>query len=177
MFFVVFLTLYYVVLAERNPTLITTAEIFLFIWIAAFAYEELGEFQDAGTLFYAADFWSLWDIAIIGIGVAFFVSRIVGLSKQSANIVDISFDILSIEALFLVPRVCSLLTLNSYFGTLIPCLKEMTKDFVKFLSIVIILFIAFLTTFTMLARGSYTAREVLWLMINVLHLLFLSLPR
>jgi hypothetical protein len=70
----------------------------------------------------------------------------------------------------------------------IPCLKEMvrpstrnhytnseadknvpiqTKDFVKFLGIVIILFCGFLTTFTMLARGEFSARQMLWTMINV----------
>lgn len=61
-------------LAERNPRSITSAEIFLFIWIAAFAYDEFGEFKDAGTLFYAVDFWSLWDIGIIGIGAAYLIS-------------------------------------------------------------------------------------------------------
>jgi len=59
----------------------------------------------------------------------------------------------------------------------IPCLKEnseadknvpiQTKDFVKFLGIVIILFCGFLTTFTMLARGEFSARQMLWTMINV----------
>ena len=154
-------------LGERNPKSITTAEVFLCVWIAAFACEEFGELQDAGTLFYAADFWSLWDIGIIGVGAAFLVARTIGMSKQSEKVTHISFDILSIEALFLVPRICSVLTLNPYFGTLVPCLKEMTKDFVRFLSIVVILFLGFLTTFTMLARGAYTTREVLWIMINV----------
>ncbi len=49
-------------------------EILLYIWIAAFAYDEFGEFRDAGTLFYATDFWSLWDIGIVGIGIAFLVA-------------------------------------------------------------------------------------------------------
>ena len=44
---------------------------------------------------------------------------IIGLSKDSDRIVDISFDILSLEALFLVPRVCSLLSLVPFFGTLV----------------------------------------------------------
>ena len=66
-----FLALYYGVLIERNRSNITFVEVLLYIWIAAFAYEEFGEFRDAGTLFYAADFWSLWDIGIVGIGVAF----------------------------------------------------------------------------------------------------------
>ena len=43
----------------------------------------------------------------------------------------------------------------------------MTKDFIKLLSDVVILLLGFLTTFTMLARGSYSAREVLWLMIDL----------
>ena len=66
-----FLALYYAVLVQRNPWKITFVEILMYIWIAAFAYDEFGEFRDAGTLFYAADFWSLWDIGIVGIGVAF----------------------------------------------------------------------------------------------------------
>lgn len=69
-----FLALYYLVLVERNRRNITFFETLLYIWIAAFAYEEFGEFRDAGTLFYAADFWSLWDIGIVGIGVAFLVA-------------------------------------------------------------------------------------------------------
>ena len=72
--------------------------------IAAFAYDEFGEFQDAGALFYQTDFWSLWDLGIIGTGVAFLVARVIGLAKDSDMTIDISFDILSLEALFLVPR-------------------------------------------------------------------------
>ena len=72
--------------------------------IAAFAYDEFGEFQDAGALFYQTDFWSLWDLGIIGTGVAFLIARVIGLAKDSDKIIDISFDILSLEALFLVPR-------------------------------------------------------------------------
>lgn len=44
------------------------------MWIAAFAYDELGEFRDAGTLFYATDFWSIWDIGIVGIGIAYLIA-------------------------------------------------------------------------------------------------------
>lgn len=74
-FFVSFLALYYAVLAERNPRHITPIEVLLYIWIAAFAYDEFGELRDAGTLFYAADFWSLWDIGIIGVGAAYLITR------------------------------------------------------------------------------------------------------
>ncbi len=65
--------------------------------------------------------------------------------------------------------------------------RQQTKDFLKFLGIVTILFVGmcggdgiflphpltlvmrqgFLTTFTMLARDSFTASQILWMMINV----------
>ncbi len=73
LFFATFLTLYYAVLVERNPYKITPLEILLYIWILAFAYDELSEYLDAG-LFYYTDFWSAWDITIIGVGVAFFIT-------------------------------------------------------------------------------------------------------
>ena len=73
-FFTLFLVLYYAVLVERNPRKITIVEVLLYIWIAAFAYDEFGEFRDAGTSFYATDFWSLWDIGIIGIGFGYMIS-------------------------------------------------------------------------------------------------------
>jgi hypothetical protein len=57
LFFASFLFLYYAVLMERNPTRITTLEIFLCLWLAAFAYDELSEWIDAGSVFYATDVW------------------------------------------------------------------------------------------------------------------------
>ncbi|MCJ1246489.1 hypothetical protein MMC30_003697 [Trapelia coarctata] len=167
-FFATFLALYYAVLLERHPERLGFFEVLLYIWIAAFAYEEIGEFRDAGHLFYAADFWSLWDLCIILVGIAFMIARIIGFIKSDTReIMDISFDILSLEALFLVPRTCALLSLHPYFGTLVPCLKEMTKDFIKFLGIVIILYMGFLTTFTLLARDEFTFGEMSWTLIKV----------
>lgn len=57
--------------------------------------------------------------------------RIVGLSRHDEELIDQSFDILSLEALFMIPRVASILSLSPYWGTLIPCLKAMGKDFIK----------------------------------------------
>jgi hypothetical protein len=57
LFFASFLLLYYAVLVERDPTRITKLEVFLCLWLAAFAYDELSEWIDAGSIFYAADVW------------------------------------------------------------------------------------------------------------------------
>ncbi|GAB7343205.1 hypothetical protein MBLNU457_1270t2 [Dothideomycetes sp. NU457] len=167
LFFLTFLACYYVVLVQKSFYRVTTAEILLYVWLASFGYNELGEFWDAGAAFYMSDFWTLWDVGIVLIGVAFFVCRMVGLANGDARTIDTAFDILSTEALVLIPRLCSLLSLHPYFGTLLPCLKEMTKDFIKFLSLIVILYLGFLTTFSLLARGHFTFRQMSWILIKV----------
>ncbi|KAG9533454.1 hypothetical protein KCU93_g134, partial [Aureobasidium melanogenum] len=168
LFFVAFLAFYFAVLMQRSFYSVTTAEVFLYIWIASFAHNEIGEFWDAGHTFYLADFWSLWDLFVIGIGVAFFITRMIGLHQGSDKIIDTSFDILALEALFLIPRICSpLLSLNPYFGTLLPCLTAMTKDFLKFLSLVAILYCGFLSTFCLLGRGQFTSRQMALILTKV----------
>ena len=167
LFFASFLALYYAVLLERHPERITPLEGLLYVWIAAFAYDELGELRDTGSLFYAADLWNLWDVGIVLVGVAFLIARIVALSRGDGEALNISFDILSLEAIFLVPRLCSILSVHPYFGTLIPCLKEMTKDFLKFLAIVLVLYLGFLTTFAMLARDHSSLAHISWILVYV----------
>ncbi|KAL5411004.1 hypothetical protein PMIN03_005108 [Paraphaeosphaeria minitans] len=171
LYFAMFLVLYYVVLTHRSSSRVTSAEALLYVWIAGFAYDEFGEFHDAGQVsFYTAGLWGAWDLSIVLVGIVFCALRIVGLTtlgEASRGILDLAYDVLGLEALFLVPRIFGLLSLNPYFGTLMPCLKEMTKDFVKFLSLVVILYLGFLTTFVLLARGTYTPSEMSWILIKV----------
>ncbi|KAI4704018.1 hypothetical protein J4E81_001082 [Alternaria sp. BMP 2799] len=169
LFFAAFLGLYYAVLVQRNNARVTIPEILLYVWIASFAYDEFSDWLDAGqSSFYASDFWWTWDISIVVVGFVFCIMRIVGLTTANATTIDLAYDVLGLEALFLVPRIFSLLSLNRYFGTLIPCLKEMTKDFIKFLSLVVILYLGFLTTFVLLARDSrFNAKQMSWILIKV----------
>lgn len=80
---------------------------------------------------------------------------IIGLSQDNHELSGWAFDILALEALFLIPRICSILSLSPYWGTLIPCLKEMGKDFCKFIVLVAIFFLGFLTTFSLLGRDHF----------------------
>ncbi|KAF3003640.1 hypothetical protein E8E13_007883 [Curvularia kusanoi] len=167
-FFAIFLILYYAVLVRRETEQVTIPEVLLYLWIASFAYDEFAEWTDAGqTSFYASDFWWTWDISIVVVGMAFCVLRILSFATGDKDTIELAYDVLGLEALFLVPRIFSLLSLNPYFGTLIPCLKEMTKDFVKFLSLVLILYLGFLTTFVMLARDKFKPQEMSWILIKV----------
>ncbi|RPA88044.1 hypothetical protein BJ508DRAFT_409955 [Ascobolus immersus RN42] len=167
LFFSVLLGLYYAVLIERNPTRLTLTEGSLILFFLAFAYDEFSQWADAGTMFYVADIWSWLDLAAICMFTAHLICRIIGLVKRSEEIIDNSFDILSLTALILVPRLCSLLSLHPYFGVLIPCLKQMTKDSMKFGVLVVILYVGFLSTFTILGRDNFTLGEMSILMLRV----------
>ncbi|CAK7206699.1 hypothetical protein SEUCBS139899_009503 [Sporothrix eucalyptigena] len=156
MFFLAFLAIFYLTLLERNPFKVGPAEVLFYFFLAAFAYDELSEWIDAGSLFYVYDFWNVFDLIMICIGFTFVILRVIGLSQQSSYLIDLSFDILSLEALFMVPRISSILSLSPYWGTLIPCFKEMTKDFVKFMVLVVIIYLGFLTTFSLLGRALFT---------------------
>ncbi|UNI13384.1 hypothetical protein JDV02_000132 [Purpureocillium takamizusanense] len=155
LFFAVFLGLYYTVLIVRDEEHITVTETILYLWIAAFFYDELTEWMDAGSVFYTTDIWNLFDMIMIFIGFTFGVLRIIGITQQDKQLTDVAFNVLSLEALFMMPRICSILSLSPYWGTLIPCLKEMGKDFLKFMVLVVIIYFGFLTTFSLVGRDTF----------------------
>jgi hypothetical protein len=71
MFFGTFLCLYYSVLIGQNRYAITPLEVLLYFWFAAFFYDEISEYVDAGSIFYAADVWNVFDMIMIAIGAIF----------------------------------------------------------------------------------------------------------
>ncbi|PHH64411.1 hypothetical protein CDD81_4632 [Ophiocordyceps australis] len=156
LFFAVFLCLYYAVLLVRDEDHINLTEIVLYIWLAAFFYDELSEWMDAGSVFYAADIWNIFDMSMIVIGLIFALLRVIGIANQDKRINNLAFDVLALEALFMMPRICSILSLSPYWGTLIPCLKEMGKDFLKFMVLVVIIYFGFLTTFSLIGRDTFS---------------------
>ena len=88
LFLISFLALYYAVLLERHPERITPLEILLYIWIAAFAYDEFGELRDTGSLFYTADVWNLWDICIVLVAVVFLIVSCLFTSTSLASVMS-----------------------------------------------------------------------------------------
>lgn len=168
-FFFIFLGIFYLTLLERNPDRVGVSEFFFFVFLAAFSYDELSEWIDAGSLFYVYDFWNLFDLIMICIGFVFAVLRFAGLWSQNAYLVQLSFDILSLEALFMVPRISSILSLSPYWGTLIPCFKEMTKDFLKFMVLVVVIYLGFLTTFSLLGRDLFTLPHMTMILTKIFY--------
>ncbi|KAJ6024026.1 hypothetical protein N7540_004823 [Penicillium herquei] len=159
-FFLSFLFLYYSVLVERSQNSIGRFELVMDIWIVAFAYDELSGIIDAGVLFYGMDFWSLWNLGIIGVGFAFIITRIIGLAKHSDYILDLSFDILSLEALFLDMLACEL---ERIFWELNTCAERDDKS----IHAVSAGGVAFVTTFSLLARDRFSLAQMSFLLVKV----------
>ncbi|KAK9446457.1 uncharacterized protein V1518DRAFT_424008 [Limtongia smithiae] len=167
--YAVLLALYYAVLTQRQTAYISSLEIALDLWFAGFVYEEIGQVRESGSIrYYVSDYWSAFDLTIIFVFLAYFICRLVSvMPSYKMRTADAAFDILALEALLLVPRVFSLLSITPYFGTLLPCLKQMTKDFLKFLVLIVILYVGFLTTFSFLGRDQFTVNQMAWLLIRV----------
>ncbi|KAF5615583.1 calcium channel YVC1 [Fusarium sp. NRRL 25303] len=169
LFFCIFLALYYAVLIVRDETRITIPEVILFLWIAAFFYDELSEWLDAGSIFYATDIWNLFDMIMIAIGFTFAILRIIGIVQNKPELNDLAFDILALEALFMIPRIFSILSLSPAWGTLIPCLKEMGKDFFKYMVLVVVVYCGFLTTFSLVGRNVFAFKSMAWILTKIFY--------
>ncbi|KAJ5479978.1 hypothetical protein N7530_005487 [Penicillium desertorum] len=159
-FFISFLFLYYAVLVERRQEAVGIFEAVMYVWIVAFAYDELSGIIDAGVIFYQMDFWSLWNLSIIGVGIAFVITRVIGLAKGDNPIIELSFDILSLEALFL-----DLLTRELEF-----ILRQSNTGIERDDESVLQVLPGgggFLTTFTMLARDRLSLSTMSHLLVKV----------
>lgn len=71
MFFAAFMFIFYAVCIEQSVHKVTPMEVMLYIWFAAFFYDEVSEYLDAGSIFYAADVWNVFDVIMIAIGICF----------------------------------------------------------------------------------------------------------
>lgn len=98
---------------------------------------------------------ALWDIGIVLIGIIFFVLRMIGLATSHDYTLNWAFSILALHSLLLTPRIFSLISLSPYYGSLLPCLKEMGKQFIRFLGFTLIIYFGFFSTFILLARGHF----------------------
>ncbi|KAJ2900593.1 uncharacterized protein MKZ38_002389 [Zalerion maritima] len=166
-FFLVLLFLYYSVLVKQATFSIPVVEVMLYFWLAAFTYDEISEWIDAGSIFYTADVWNLFDMIMICIGIAFACMRIAGLYTHNEELISKAFDVLSLEALFMVPRIFSILSLSPYWGTLIPCLRAMGKDFIKFMVLVVVIYLGFLTTFSLISRDTFTLPQMTMILTKI----------
>lgn len=102
--YIVLFALYVLVLATRtNHT--QWPEVALSVYFFAFVLSEYDEIREAGQLsFYTADFWALFDFAIVFIYLAWLITRGLALIMHDFKSTGLPYDILALEGIFLIPR-------------------------------------------------------------------------
>jgi hypothetical protein len=165
----ILLTFFYLLLFRRHQNgEAVSIEVFLNIWFVGFVLDEVSQAREAGSFAqYFADFWSFFDLCIVGFFMMFAGLRVLGIVLHKESYTDLSYDILSLEAVLLVPRLFSFLSIFPYFGTLLPCLRDLTVEFFKFLVIIMIIYVGFFTTFSFLGRDNFSFHDMSWLLVHV----------
>ena len=116
--FAVLLALFLAVLRDESEH-VSFLEIVLDIWFTGFVYDEYAQLNDSGSVaLYAANPWSFFDGGMVVVFLSWLIARMVHLFSDGYD--SFPYDVLSLEALFLVPRVFSTLSLFPYYGILIP---------------------------------------------------------
>lgn len=166
--YAILMALFYSLLFGKDREWAPITEFFLDIWFIGFVLDEFNQIRESGSFGqYLTDYWALFDLCIVGIYMTFAGLRLLGFVLGTDKYFDLSMEVLSLEALLLIPRLFSFLSLTPYFGTLLPCLRDIAAEFFKFLIIIAIIYVGFLTTFTFLGRDHYTFEKMSWLLIRV----------
>lgn len=173
--YAVLLILFYALLFKQQQkhrfsrdTSVTWVETTMHIWFVGLIVDELTQIREAGSVGrYLFDYWTIFDMMIIMVYLIYCVLRYLGHASVDYRLTQSAFDVLSLEALLLIPRFFSFVSVYPYFGTLLPCLKQLAKELIKFLSLIAIIYLSFFTCFTFLARKVLTIREMSWLLVSV----------
>ncbi len=174
----ILLVLYYITLDSSKAHLhknIDIVEVFMHIWFFGIILEEISQLKEAANLnYYFDDFSNLMDLTVIVVYFGSLCSRIIGFLNFDDDDgkglwwAGISFDLLAIEAVLLIPRMFAFLTVFPYFGGLLPGLTKMCVEFFKFMLFVVVVYLGFLISFTMLGyKHGYYWEEISALLVHV----------
>jgi hypothetical protein len=92
--------------SEKHFDHIHLPEILFVIYCLGFSLDELATTNENGWTIYFANTWNAFDIAFIGLFFVYLVLRIVGLVTKREDTSALAFDLLSIGASILLPRLC-----------------------------------------------------------------------
>lgn len=115
----ILLILYLAVLITRSLT-ITKTEIVFWFWSFGFMLDEIVGFTETGFALYILSLWNAFDLGILLLLIVFYVLRIYGLAVVETgkhHIANLSYDILATCAIFLFPRLFSVLWVKSFLSS------------------------------------------------------------
>ena len=169
--FAILLGLYLAVLIERSLT-ITPLEIVFWIWSAGFMLDEVVGFNEQGFSLYIASFWNAFDLGILLLLVCYYAMRLYGILMpdiRKHHTADMAYDLLAANAVFLFPRLFSVLDHVRYFSQLLIAFRMMAVDLLAVFILIAISCSGFFVAFTLSFGGDdYNGRAVVYTLFQLL---------
>ncbi|KAI4191088.1 MAG: hypothetical protein LQ346_004799 [Caloplaca aetnensis] len=169
--FAILLGLYLAVLIERSLT-ITSLEIVFWIWSAGFMLDEVVGFNEQGFSLYIMSFWNAFDLGIFGLLICYYTMRLYGILMPDArkhHVANMAYDLLAANAVFLFPRLFSVLDHSRYFSQLLIAFRMMAMDLLAVFILIAISCSGFFVAFTLAFGGDeYNGRAVVYTLFQLL---------
>lgn len=172
--FCVMLLLYIKVLAEQQKS-ITASEAIFGLWALGFILDEMVAFTDVGFQLYVMSLWNLLDVVILCLLVTYAIVRCLALraheldSSNAIRLYRLSKDILASIAVFLFPRLFSILDNYESFSRMVVAVRRMSIDLLAAWVVIIVFSSGFWVAFTMaFARDVFSANEVAFDLLKIL---------
>ncbi|KAL8930954.1 MAG: hypothetical protein Q9208_000055 [Pyrenodesmia sp. 3 TL-2023] len=169
--FAILLALYLAVLIERSLT-ITPLEIVFWIWSAGFMLDEVVGFNEQGFSLYIMSFWNAFDLGIFGLLICYYTMRLYGILMPDArkhHVANMAYDLLAANAVFLFPRLFSVLDHSRYFSQLLIAFRMMAMDLLAVFILIAISCSGFFVAFTLSFGGDeFNGRAVVYTLFQLL---------
>ncbi|GAA5909443.1 uncharacterized protein JCM6883_003946 [Sporobolomyces salmoneus] len=159
--------LFMVLQATYNLSHLNLAEILFIIWSVGFALDEFASLYENGSSTYFYGAFNVLDslyclIFFVYLGMR--VNALVGGADVDPESSQLAFDVLSLAGCVLAPRLMIALIPDH---VVVMALGKMTRQFALFMVLAALTASGFLVTFHILARGSWTVRQISWLMLRI----------
>ncbi|KAJ1962234.1 hypothetical protein GGI12_002773 [Dipsacomyces acuminosporus] len=163
-----FLALYTVVSLRREREVLVE-EVTLHICVIAYVADEIRQFMESGFVVYFKSVWNVLDVSIYAVFTAFLALRIRCLYTGSQADLDKAYDVLSINATMLWPRVFAVLDQYEFFGTIIIQVRRIISGTSLFFALLIVMSAGFFQTFYSLSlrHNKLLAGDVWGLMVRI----------
>ncbi len=147
----VLLGLFVAVLAQRSLN-ITVLEIVFWFWSAGFMLDEIVGFNEQGFSLYILSVWNAFDLGILLLLMCYYGMRLSGIlasDVRKRQVAHMAYDVLAANAVFLFPRLFSVLDHYRYFSQLLIGFRMMAMDLVAVLILIVISCSGFFVAFTL----------------------------
>ena len=163
----VLIALFLSVLVTRSSR-ITGLELIFWFWSAGFMLDELVGFTEQGFSLYIMSFWNIFDLGILVLLIIYYCLRAYGLfllDPKQWN--ELAYDVLTANAILLLPRIFSVLDHYQYFSQLLIAFRLMAVDLAAVFVLVLISCSGFFVFFT-LSRNQGNAGDIAYKIFQIL---------